>query len=164
DLREGSGGRIVVPIPERERRVHALCGLGRLRAREERPIEKARQIRELVLRERREDRVVRAGRLVHPGRQPTTPLSEIPAAVPFLGETRAARRRRRRNPGSRNRAIDAREIAGFGARAVVATIGEVDRPDESWPIQAELLRLLKRECHLRASFVQEERQERRELG
>src|SRR5712691_3683617 len=84
ELSEGPRGRVISAIPEREGRVQTLGRLGRLGRDEEGPIEKARQLRELFLWDRRERRVVRAGRLVHRCRESTALLGEVPAAVPLF--------------------------------------------------------------------------------
>src|SRR5256714_10767280 len=99
---------------------------------------------------------MRRRRRVHRGGESSAFLGEVPAAVAFFGKARAARGRGHGKPASGNRAVHARKIARFGARAAIAAVGEVDRPDERRSIETELLRLLKWEGHLRASLVQEE--------
>src|SRR5882762_8944331 len=164
ELRERTGRRIVAAVTEREGRVLAPGGLRRLRGGEERAIENARELRELVLRQGRERRVVRTRRLVHRGGESSTLLGQVPAAVTLFGEAGAARGRGHRKPASGARAVRACEIARFRSRTAVAAIGQVDRPDECGSIDPQLVRLLERERHLRPPLVEKERKERRDLG
>ena len=91
---------------------------------------------------------MRACRLMHRLRETATSLGKVPAPVALLDQARAARRGGLWQPAIRDRRIGTHEIAGLGGAALRTAIGKVDRPRERRPIEAELLDLLQRKCHL----------------
>src|SRR5207247_5868646 len=127
------------------------------------PIQKTSELGELFLWQRRERRVVRAGGGVHRRGEAPALLGQEPAAGPFFGEAGATRGRGHRQPPPRDGAVHTCEVPRFGARAAVAAVGQVYRPDERRPIEAKLLGLLERERHLGAALVQKKREEGRDL-
>ena len=91
-------------------------------------------------------------------------VREVPAGTALLHQARAARRRGHGKPTIRDGRVRAHQVAGLAARAAIAAVRKVDDKDERRAIDPQLLGLLERKGELRATPLEELREQWRDLG